>query len=45
MIAVAALGLQWYGSARGLQVLAFVAILVICGFTMWRVWRDQHTYT
>jgi cytochrome c oxidase assembly factor CtaG len=44
VIAVAALGLQWYGSAHGLQVLAFVAILVICGFTMWRVWRDQHTY-
>jgi fucose 4-O-acetylase-like acetyltransferase len=45
LIAVAALALDWYGGAHGLQVLAFVGTLVICGFTMWRVWRDQHTYS
>jgi cytochrome c oxidase assembly factor CtaG len=45
LIAVAALGVQWYGSAHGLQILAFVGTLAVCGFTMWRVWRDQHTYS
>jgi cytochrome c oxidase assembly factor CtaG len=45
LIAIADLGVNWYGGAHGLQVLAFVGILAICGFTMWRVWRDQHTYT
>jgi small-conductance mechanosensitive channel len=41
--AVADVGLYWYG-AEGYQVIAFVAILVLCGFAMWRTWRDQHTY-
>ena len=44
LIAVADLGLNWYGGAHGLDVIAFVAILVLCGIAMWRVWRDQHTY-
>jgi hypothetical protein len=25
-------------------VLAFVAVLALCGLAMWRTWRDQHTY-
>jgi small-conductance mechanosensitive channel len=44
IVAVADVGLYWYGGAVGLQVFAFVAILVLCGFAMWRTWRDQHTY-
>jgi hypothetical protein len=44
LLAVADLGLNWYGGAHGLQVVAFIAVLVGCGFAMWRVWRDQHTY-
>jgi small-conductance mechanosensitive channel len=43
-LALADLGVNWYGGARGLQVLAFVGVLVLCGFAMWRTWRDQHTY-
>ena len=27
-----------------LQALAFFAVLGACGFAMFRVWRDQHTY-
>ena len=23
---------------------SFVLVFVLCGFAMWRVWRDQHTY-
>jgi phage shock protein PspC (stress-responsive transcriptional regulator) len=43
-LALADLAVNWYGGAHGLQVLAFVAVLAACGFAMWRVWRDQHTY-
>jgi cytochrome c oxidase assembly factor CtaG len=44
LLAIADLAVNWYGGAHGLQVLAFVAVLVLCGFAMWRTWRDQHTY-
>jgi small-conductance mechanosensitive channel len=30
--------------APGVQVLAFVAVIVLCAVAMWRVWKDQHTY-
>jgi len=45
LLAVADLGLDWYGGAHGLQVLAFVAVLALSGFAMWRTWRDQHRYS
>ena len=32
-----------YG-ASGRSALAFFVILGLCGFSMFRVWRDQHTY-
>jgi hypothetical protein len=44
LLAVADLGVNWYGGAQGFQVIAFVAVLAGCGFAMWRTWRDQHTY-
>ncbi|HLY87318.1 MAG TPA: hypothetical protein VKO84_12540 [Gaiellaceae bacterium] len=44
IVAVADVGVYWYGGARGYQLLAFVAVLVLCGIAMWRTWRDQHTY-
>ncbi len=43
-LAVGDLGVDWYGGAHGLQVLAFVGVLALSGFAMWRTWRDQHTY-
>jgi len=45
LLAVADLGVNWYGGAHGLQVLAFVGVLVLYGVAMWRTWRDQHTYS
>lgn len=27
-----------------LQVLAFLAVLAACGYSLWRVWRREHTY-
>jgi hypothetical protein len=44
LLAVADLGVNWYGGAHGAQVLAFVAVLALCGFAMVRTWRDQHRY-
>ena len=44
-LAVTDLAVNWYGGAQGLDVIAFVAVLACCGFAMWRVWRDQHTYS
>jgi len=45
VLAVADIGAYWYGGATGLQILAFVAVLVGAGFAMWRTWRDQHTFS
>lgn len=45
LLAVADLGADWYGGAHGLQILAFVGVLVCAGVAMWRVWRDQHRYS
>jgi hypothetical protein len=28
----------------GFPAFSFIAVLVICGFSMWRVWRDEHSY-
>jgi small-conductance mechanosensitive channel len=44
VVAVADVGVYWYGGAVGYQILAFVGILVLCGIAMFRTWRDQHTY-
>jgi len=44
VLIVADIGLAWWGGARGLDLLAFLAVLAICGFAMFRVWRDQRTY-
>jgi len=45
VLLVADLGANWYGGAHGVQILAFIAVLVLCGFAMFRTWRDQHTYS
>ena len=36
----------WPGrTTAGPDALAFLAVLALCGFSMWRVWRDERTYT
>ena len=44
--AVIALDLLFYFAqgASGVAAVAFLLVLPICGFAMWRAWRDQHTY-
>jgi hypothetical protein len=39
-----ALGAYFVSHPRGLNALAFLLILGLSGFAMWRVWRDQHSY-
>ena len=28
----------------GLNLLVFIAVFVLGGFAMWRIWKDEHTY-
>jgi small-conductance mechanosensitive channel len=30
---------------NGLNLIVFVAVFVLGGFAMWRVWRDEHSYS
>jgi len=30
---------------KSLDAFAFVVVLLLCGFAMWRVWRDQSTHS
>jgi hypothetical protein len=44
VVAVADIAVYWYGGAQGMQLIAFVAILALCGLAMVRTWREQHRY-
>jgi uncharacterized membrane protein YhhN len=35
---------RWFVSLGGLNLIVFVAVFVLGGFAMWRVWRDEHSY-
>jgi uncharacterized membrane protein YhhN len=43
-VMVVAFGYYVLRGASGPDAAAFLVILGLCGFSMWRVWRDQHTY-
>jgi small-conductance mechanosensitive channel len=45
IVAIADVGVYWYGGAHGFEVIAFVAVLAFCGFAMFRTWREQHRYS
>jgi small-conductance mechanosensitive channel len=45
VLLVADVGAYWYGGAHGLQILAFIGVIVGCAFAMVSIWRDQHRYT
>jgi hypothetical protein len=44
LLIVAALGLFFWDGISGRNALAFFLILGLSAFSMYRVWRDQHTY-
>jgi cytochrome c oxidase assembly factor CtaG len=44
LLIVAALGVFFLRGISGRNALAFFLVLGLSGFSMFRVWRDQHTY-
>ena len=44
LLVVVDLGAFFWWGASGVAALAFLLVLAICGLSMFRVWRDQHTY-
>jgi small-conductance mechanosensitive channel len=44
VVAVADVAVYWYGGAHGMEIVAFVATLALCGLAMFRTWREQHRY-
>jgi CDP-diglyceride synthetase len=44
LLIVVDIGAYFFRGAFGLDALAFVLVLALSCFAMWRVWRDQHTY-
>ena len=44
LLIVVAIGAFILDRPSGLPALAFVLIVGISGFAMWRAWKDQHTY-
>jgi hypothetical protein len=44
VLMVANVASRWFVSVSGANLLVFVAVFVLAGFAMWRVWRDEHSY-
>jgi small-conductance mechanosensitive channel len=44
LLILVAIGAFVVTGVSGRSALAFFVILGLCGFSMFRVWRDQHTY-
>jgi len=45
VLIVVDVGLFIIARPSGRSALAFFLVLIICGFAMFRVWRDQHSYS
>lgn len=47
-VALVIADLAWFsvgGGHSGLDAFVFVVVLLAGGFSIWRVWRDQHSYS
>jgi hypothetical protein len=44
LLIVADVGAFIVARPSGRNALAFFLVLIICGFAMFRIWRDQHSY-
>ena len=45
VLAIVALVVYFVLGASGISAVAFLVILALCALSMFRVWRDQHTYS
>jgi small-conductance mechanosensitive channel len=45
LVIVADIGAYWFVRPSGLDAVTFVLVLGLCGYAMWRTWRQQHTYS
>jgi hypothetical protein len=46
LVLVVNVGARFFVSVgNGWNLIAFLAVFALCGFAMWRVWRDEHTYS
>ncbi len=45
LLIVADIGAYWFARPSGPDALAFFLVLFLAGFSMWRIWKDQHTYS
>jgi hypothetical protein len=45
VLAIVSLVVYFVLGAHGIGAVAFLVILALCAFSMWRVWKDQHTYS
>jgi hypothetical protein len=45
VLAIVSLVVYFVLGANGISAVAFLVILALCVFSMFRVWRDQHTYS
>jgi len=46
LVLVTNVGARFFVSVgNGWNLISFLAVFVLCGFAMWRVWRDEHTYS
>ena len=44
LLIVADLGVFFWRGASGLDAVAFLVVLGLAGFSIWRVWKDERTY-
>ena len=44
LLIVVAFGVFFWEGVSGPDALAFLVVLALCGFSMFRVWRDEHRY-
>ena len=45
VLIVADFGVWFLRGIDGRDAFAFVVVLILCGYSMWRVWHNQHTYS
>ena len=45
VLLVADIAAYWFDRPTGPDAVVFLLVLAIGAFSMWRVWRDQHTYS